>query len=199
MKIMREHHFTEFVIRINDNKWMGITTHVRLAQAQQRIGLSSSIIIAEPNSLINWDMDRNLNFSVLKEMKLQLYSFNASRLNDTWMDTYQATSLNQIFEDIVLSCDEKQSAKLRKSFLLRSQKTLIFTSLLQLLTPDNKLLSWPNLKLLHNLPAQGHVPIWFKSLEHSIFFSDQSTLIRISVAPLLSPIMLNVNDSPNLY
>src|SRR6266542_795554 len=30
-KIMREHHFTEFVLRINDNKWMGCTTRIRLA------------------------------------------------------------------------------------------------------------------------------------------------------------------------
>src|SRR6266496_3714433 len=158
-KIMQEHHFTKFVIRINDNKWMGITTRVRLAQAQQRIGLAASILIAELISLINWDMDRNLNFNVLKEMKLQLYSFNDSRLDDTWMDTYQATSLNHIFEDVVLSCDNKQSVKIRKSFLLRSQKTLIFTSLLQLLTPDNTLLPWYNLMVLYNLPVQGQAPL----------------------------------------
>jgi len=79
-------------------------------------------------------MDRNLNFVILKEMKLQLFSFNVSRLDDTWDEQYHAMSLNQLFDDILITYDKKQSVKICKFFLLRSQKTLIFTSLLQLLT-----------------------------------------------------------------
>src|SRR6266498_3982094 len=124
-KIMREHHFTEFVLRINDNKWMGCTTRIRLAHAQRRIGLHASILTADPSSLINWDMERNLNFVILKEMKMQLYSFNASRLDDTWNDRYRVISLNQFFEDTLSNVDAIQSAKIHRSFLQRSHNMLV--------------------------------------------------------------------------
>ena len=79
-KIMKEAHFTEFVIRLNDDNWMGQTTRIRLFQVQRRIGLNTPIFLASPNDLMNWQLTGNLNYNVLLVMKAQLYSFNNTRV-----------------------------------------------------------------------------------------------------------------------
>src|SRR6266496_5853016 len=92
-----------------------------------------------------------------------------------------------------MSYDDKQSAKIRKSFLLQSQKMLIFTSLLQLLTPNNNLLSWYNFMVLHNLPVQGKALLWFKSLKRYVTSSDSRMINQPVCRTVIQPYYAQCN------
>ena len=115
-KIMKEAHFTEFVIRLNDDNWMGQTTHIRLFQAQRQVGLNTPIFLASACDLIDWVLPGNLNYNILTELKAQLYSFNATRVLDDWKEIHCSLSMNKFLNNALRSYDSLEVSKVKHSF-----------------------------------------------------------------------------------
>ena len=82
-KNQKDHHFTEFTVRLNANSWDSITTLIRLRTAQSIIASPNCIIFEPPNLFELCSLKNNLSFNILKQMKLYLFNFTKTNL-DNW-------------------------------------------------------------------------------------------------------------------
>src|SRR6266542_4302308 len=182
-KIMKEAHFTEFVIQLNDNTWMGQTTRIRLFQAQRQLGLNSPIFLVSATELVDWPLLGNLNYDVLLAMKTQLYSFNCTRVVEAWNELHSSIALNEIFNANLNHYDHMESRQIRRSFIQRSRGQQFLTSLVQFLKLDNQFLRWGCVKSLYGLSAQGSIPRWIKFLERMAIGAATDNGIRNLIMP----------------
>ena len=117
------------------------TTRIRLFQAQRQIGLNTPVFLAPAEVLTTWKLNGNLNYFILTELKAQLYSFNHTRLLDSWTEIHDSLLLNMLFQDILRNYDLPEANKIQKLFLQRSVGQRFLSSINQLLTLDNQLLT----------------------------------------------------------
>lgn len=172
-----EHHFTEFNIRLNDQKWLGLTTWARLLTTQRKLGLNNSILLADVRDLLAWKVQDNLNHEILIEMKKQCFEFTPPARQEVAASIGEMKhSLFSVLNAILGNFTKKDAEKYRRSLTTRSDELLTLTDVRQFLTPKSKLLTWKNLKFIKGFAAQGRTPLFYKAIETSIINEERKLL-----------------------
>ncbi|CAG8623613.1 1810_t:CDS:2, partial [Rhizophagus irregularis] len=157
---LRITQYAEFIVRINSQEWGGISTRIILRNAQLRAGLAGCILTIEPSKLLQVNIPNNFNFNILKDMKDQLFNFDAINVEDWHLDILDTTILdfllqpncnhNNIWLDHDLS--ERNRLKAFDNFIKRSNHYILLNSIKQFLGGQGQ-------AILHLTPSPRYKPI----------------------------------------
>ncbi|CAB4446701.1 unnamed protein product [Rhizophagus irregularis] len=95
---LRTAQYADFIVRINSQEWDGISTCIILRNAQLRAGLAGCILTIEPSKLLQVNIPNNFNFNILKDMKDQLFNFDAINVDDWHLDILDTTILDFLLQ-----------------------------------------------------------------------------------------------------
>ncbi|GBC51437.2 uncharacterized protein OCT59_019444 [Rhizophagus irregularis] len=95
---LRTAQYADFIVRINSQEWDGISTRIILRNAQLRAGLAGCILTIEPSKLLQVNIPNNFNFNILKDMKDQLFNFDAINVDDWHLDILDTTILDFLLQ-----------------------------------------------------------------------------------------------------
>ncbi|CAB5381878.1 unnamed protein product [Rhizophagus irregularis] len=95
---LRTAQYADFIVRINSQEWDGISTRIILRNAQLRAGLAGCILTIEPSKLLQVNIPNNFNFNILKDIKDQLFNFDAINVDDWHLDILDTTILDFLLQ-----------------------------------------------------------------------------------------------------
>ncbi|PKY16126.1 hypothetical protein RhiirB3_428452 [Rhizophagus irregularis] len=190
-------------------KWNGISTRIILRNAQLRAGLAGCILTIEPSKLLQVNIPNNFNFNLLKDMKDQLFNFDAINVDDWHLDIFDTTILDFLLQpnynhnDTLLDHDlsERNRLKAFDNFIKRSNHYIFLNSIKQFLGGQNQSILRPNqIKMTLGISAAGFLPYFAKyiieqlsnALNRNIQHHDQTSRITVDLipSPRYQPIIL---------
>ncbi|CAB5194394.1 unnamed protein product [Rhizophagus irregularis] len=197
---LRITQYAEFIVRINSQEWGGISTRIILRNAQLRAGLAGCILTIEPSKLLQVNIPNNFNFNILKDMKDQLFNFDAINVEDWHLDILDTTILdfllqpncnhNNTWLDHDLS--ERNRLKAFDNFIKRSNHYILLNSIKQFLGGQGQAILRPNqIKMTLGISAAGPLPYFAKyiikqlsnTLNRNIQHQDQTSRITVDLTP----------------
>jgi len=151
------HHFTEFVIRINENSLATTTMLIRLRNFQLKHGITNPIWTLNHSQLSILSVHNNLSASILKRMRQLDFAFEFNGDIHSWSIPGSSQDLFHLF----LPLDN--SKKLFRSFWTCS--TPVFRIEQCLDQQSNNILPWPLIKSALRRSKKGRPPHWYNWLK----------------------------------
>jgi exonuclease III/ribonuclease HI len=165
----RQHHFTEFVIRLNEDTLATSTTRLRLRHFQMINKLGSSIWDAPCETILKLDVKDNLAVQTLLQMKIWDFNLQPAADPEPWTLNFSGSALFDLLVSLLTFSGPKlHSNKIMKSFL---DCSIPVFSINQCITADSSAyLPWSTIKGNMGFSKQGKTPLWytFLSTQHSL-------------------------------
>jgi ribonuclease HI len=158
------HHFTELTIRLNKLDAVGITTRIRIKDAQLE-GMYTDNILSSSNELTYTRVKHNVAYKIIFEAKKLGFSFQES---SSYEDNLKITGTS-----IASLLEEKEAIRYRESNNMN-----IFV-LEQLITKEGDvLLTWQQVRIIRGSKGRGRKPNWFKVIENKVIELSITRKIR---------------------
>ena len=154
------HHTTELTLRLNQESSVGITTRLRLKDAQIKCKSKFSLLDSRYKFIVN-QIKNNLTYNIIQSI---------SKLGFSFQETQTETNNIEIKGVEISSLLEKKALK----GFLESKNLSIFTTNQLIEEEGNKLLSWQQICMLRGRKAKGCKPNWFKAIEE-ILLKNKAT------------------------
>jgi hypothetical protein len=149
--IQLQHHTSNFILRLNNNTLLGLSTHIRLQQLQNNLW-STTNILKHPNPIIDGLNKNSTTFKIIKLLRHLDVSITAHQDN---LRPYTIQLPYTTLESLLQNHPSYHTFKKQ----LRS-KYIMFLE--QLTSADNTiLLTWPHLSPRLNFIPTGKIPKWF--------------------------------------
>ena len=142
-----EHHWTEWIIRMNDPNTFSETTRIRLMQGQLDIGSLASILEIPRIQTKNCLLEKNLTLKILSKIKEYGIAIDPNTHTESWHLEGAGREETQTREVLV-------KRKYNGSFESMNRAKIWYTS--QLLSNNGEyMITWKQLKSLRNLSKKG--------------------------------------------
>ena len=148
------HHITELTIRLNKQDEVGITTRLRIKEAQLKC-MSTNSILNSNNSIKDIKLKYNLAYKIICEGKKLGFSFQESNIHES--------DLKISGDSIASILSEKEASKYRESNNMN-----IFVVEQLITRGGNSMLTWQQVRAIRGLKGRGRKPNWFKSIEEKV-------------------------------
>jgi ribonuclease HI len=165
-----EHHWTEWVIRMNDPGALGETTRLRLMQGQLDMGCPASILETQCMQMKHSILIKNLTLSVLSKAKEYGIEIISNEYTKDWNLRVEAVDEIQIREILA-------TRKFTGSIESMTRAGVWYTS--QLLDKEGKhMITWRQLKNLRSLSSKGNKALWFREIEAELLEDKQTRKVK---------------------
>ena len=154
------HHITELTIRLNQTDGIGITTQLRLKDAQLKCRSKYSLL-DEKCTFSSVKVKNNLTYNIIR---------NAAKLGFHFQETQANTNNIEIRGTELTSL---LSGKELRDFI-DSKNLNIFTTDQLIEEEGNRLLSWKQVRWLRGYKGKGRKPNWFKTIEGEMLANHNS-------------------------
>ncbi|PKY58248.1 hypothetical protein RhiirA4_480000 [Rhizophagus irregularis] len=160
------------------------------------------------SKLLQVNIPNNFNFNLLKDMKDQLFNFDAINVDDWHLDILDTTILDFLLQpnynhnDTLLEHDlsERNRLKAFDNFIKRSNRYILLNSIKQFLRGQNQSILRPNqIKMTLGISTAGSLPYFAKyiieqlsnALNRNIQHHDQTSrsTVDLTLSPRYQPII----------
>src|SRR5437868_12624548 len=148
------HHITELTMRLNKQNEVGLTTRLRVKEAQLNC-MHISNILSNSCKLDYTRLKFNLAYKIIYEGKKLGFSFQES---SSYEENLEISGIS-----ILSLLDEKEANRYRES------NNMCIFILEQLITSSgNRLLTWQQVRHIRNCKRRGCKPLWFQHIEERV-------------------------------
>ena len=158
------HHITELTIRMNKQDELGVTTRLRIREAQLK-SMYLSNIISNDEKLDDIKLKFNLAFRVISEARKLGFSFQESNAYEVKLDIGGTSLLTMLGKKEIIN--------------YRNSNNMNIFTLEQLITNEgNTLLTWQQVKYIRGLKSRERKPNWYKSIEEKVLENSSSRKVK---------------------
>ena len=160
------HHFTELLVRLNNEQEIGIATWLRLKKAQIDLRSYKCVLEIEENTLNNLKFQNNLNIQVLKEAKKLDISFRSEEIEKNLKLANKGTEIVNILTE-----EDKQKFLQHKNYNIFMLEQLLDNS-------GTKMITWKQMKMCRGTKTKGKKAKWFQKLEEEVIEYKRTRQIK---------------------
>ena len=158
------YHITELTIRMNKQDELGVTTRLRIREAQLK-SMCLNNIISNNKKLDDIKLKFNLAFRIISEARKFGFSFQESNAYEVKLDIGGTSLLTMLGKKEIIN--------------YRNSNNMNIFTLEQLITNEgNTLLTWQQVKYIRGLKSRGRKPNWYKSIEEKVLENSSSRKVK---------------------